>query len=433
MSTVTLVGVGTRAVNTNGNVTPGLPTGLLDGDLLIAWAAANSGAITFTPPAGWNTAVTLVDSSGPTLSIFWKSYVTGDADPLLTKVGSTAGSSLLAKVAAYRNADTINGPTVGVTYSSGATTGTTTGSIPGVAVTGDGLALLFAAWADDYSTQPTLPTGWTLLVNDTVGTTAGASYHASYQSVVSATSPATTVAGHPAAAATRIGVQLAINEGVGPAQTVTPGVVGAAASSSAPTVTPGALAVAPGVAGAAPSVASPSVVPGALSVTPGIVGAVASSSAPTVSPGAITASPPVIGTAAAPLAPTVGTGAPTVVPGVVGTAATPLAPTVTRGAITAAPGVVGAAPSVASPTVKGTLTVSPPLLTAAGSAYDPTVIGGPITISPDVAGAPAQAFTPRIRGDEIVFVIESGGVLDPRVPKKWNGTAWVPAPTKVLR
>jgi hypothetical protein len=213
VTTVSFVGAGTRATNTNGNITPTLPTGLLTGDLLIAWAQSASSAITFTPPSGWSTLTTIVDSSGPTLSIFWKAYASGDADPLLTKVGSASGATVLGKVVAYRNADVTTGPVNGTAYNTGATAGANAGPISGVAVTGDGRVLLLAAWGDDYGTAPATPSGWTLIVNDTAGSTAGVSYHASDQSVVGASSSAVTVTGHPTANATRVGVQIAINEG----------------------------------------------------------------------------------------------------------------------------------------------------------------------------------------------------------------------------
>lgn len=157
-------------------------------------------------------------------------------------------------------------------------------------------------------------------------------------------------------------------------------------------------------------------------------------SAPTVTipPGAITVSPPVIGAAPSSAGPVVTLGPPTISPsGPVGSAPTPRAPTVTRGAIMISPAKVTAPSSLGSPTVLGELTVSPALATYPGVALAPVVTGGPIAVTPDTVGDPAVAIVPRILGDDRVFAYTEPD-WDPRVPKKWTGTAWVAAPVHVL-
>lgn len=216
MTTVSYVGGGTRAVSINGNVTPTIPAGVADGDLLIAWATIASPTRTYlTAPSGW-TALTSITSSatnGPGLYVYWKRYSTGDADPLFSGTGSDAGAGVVAKCIAYRNADVTTGPVAGTTYNTGATTGSNAGPISGVAVSGDGRALILAAWANGYTTAPATPSGWTNVLNDKSAGTNPVSYASDDISVNGATSASVTITATPTAAASRVGVQIAIPEG----------------------------------------------------------------------------------------------------------------------------------------------------------------------------------------------------------------------------
>lgn len=215
-------------------------------------------------------------------------------------------------------------------------------------------------------------------------------------------------------------------------QTVAPDVVGTAATTLAPTAAPGPVGVTPGVASTAATTLAPTAAPGPLGVAPGVAGTAATALAPAAAPGPVGVTPGVASTAATALAPSVAAAGVTVSPPVVGTAATTLAPSAAPGAFGVTPGVAGTAASVASPAVTGTLTVSPPLVTADGSLFAPSVTPGTLIVTPDTAGDAAVALTPRIKGDGRVFVDQGEGVWDPRVPEKWNGSAWVPATTRVI-
>jgi hypothetical protein len=211
---VSFVAAGAQAANTNGSVTPALPAGITDGDLLLVVVATAAPARTFTAPAGWSTTTYATNSqaNGPRLAFAWKSYVTGDTAPLMTAGGTgVAGSGVVGKVLAYRNADTTAGPTFGTAYSSGATTGTTTGTIGGVAVTGLGLALLIGVWDNSKSTTATAA-GWTL-DTDASGTaaTVNVSWAVLEEAVSSSSSAGTAIVGHPTAAATMAGIQIGLN------------------------------------------------------------------------------------------------------------------------------------------------------------------------------------------------------------------------------
>src|SRR3954469_25536220 len=132
MTAVAYVDHGTRAVSTNGNITPALPTtGLADGDLLIAWAIIESNIRSYTtPPSGWNFLGSVVDSSGgPGLFFHYKFYASGDADPLEAGTGSDPGASVVGNIAIFRNAGV---PVLGTAYNTGATTGANAGPISGV-------------------------------------------------------------------------------------------------------------------------------------------------------------------------------------------------------------------------------------------------------------------------------------------------------------
>ena len=219
MSQVTFVAAGAQTTSTNGNVTPALPAGIADNDLLLVVWSISDNARTITAPTGWSTATYARDtaaSNGPSLGFVWKACVVAtDTAPLLTIGGTShAGAGVTAKVFAYRNADVTVGPVFGSTFTSGTTTGTSVGAISGVSVTGLGLALAIGAWADNWTSAPSTPSGWTLETNgNNSGATIGNSWAVFDKATNNTTSASVTISGTPAASTTRCGVQIAINEG----------------------------------------------------------------------------------------------------------------------------------------------------------------------------------------------------------------------------
>lgn len=215
MTQVVFVASGTAQNTTNGSVNSlAFPAGITDGDLLIAVIFISAPARTYTAPAGWSTTVTAQNTStnGPTIHVSTRVYVSGDTAPTFTAGGtSLPGAGVTARMLAYRNAGT--SVTLGTTYTSGATTGTSVGSITGVSVTGLGLALSLGAWSTSWTSAPSTPSGWTS--DDTQETTASTVNIAAGVfeiAVNNTTSASVTIVGNTTAA-TRVGVQIAIPEG----------------------------------------------------------------------------------------------------------------------------------------------------------------------------------------------------------------------------
>lgn len=218
MAQVTYVGAGTRATGVNGLVSPTLPAGLAAGDLMICFGAIAAPARNYPSPAGWATTTYISNSAatdGPRIFCSWKAYASGDTDPTWTTGGtSKPGSGVVAQIFAWRNADSIAGPTFGTGYTSGTTTGTDVGPVAGVPITGLGEALVFGAWASGYTTGPNQPSGWSNVVNQTTtGATVNVSIGLFSKDVSASTSPSVTIPGNPTTACTRAGVQVGINEG----------------------------------------------------------------------------------------------------------------------------------------------------------------------------------------------------------------------------
>lgn len=154
---VTYVGGGTSSTANNASVTPVLPAGILAGDLLVVVGIVRSPTATMTPPAGWSTTQYATNSTAPRIYLTSKTYVEGDTAPLMTLGNGVANNSVIGRVLAFRNAQP---PVLGTAYSSGATTGTTVGPVPGVAHADGGMAILVGGIASTSTATPTTPTGW---------------------------------------------------------------------------------------------------------------------------------------------------------------------------------------------------------------------------------------------------------------------------------
>jgi hypothetical protein len=104
----TFVAAGTAVTAVGVTVTPGLPAGYAEGDLLVIWAAIrNSGTGTVVCPTGW-TVLLQTDNIG----LFGKrSGVAGsESAPNVTVTGGVtgaAGSDVIAQMAAFRNLDLV--------------------------------------------------------------------------------------------------------------------------------------------------------------------------------------------------------------------------------------------------------------------------------------------------------------------------------------
>lgn len=217
---VSFVGSGAVATANNASVTPPLPSGLVDGDIIMVVGMVRAPARTFTAPAGWaavtyytNTGTGTAAASGHRIFMTWRRYVAGVTAPVMTIGGtSVTGADVIARVHAFRGARSDRDPVyVGSTYSSGTTTGTSIGPINGYFESANGgMTLAIGAQVDDFGT-PTTPSGWTLVATDeaTAGNDASLLvYRRDSTATNGAQGPAVTMASAPTAAAARVGVQM---------------------------------------------------------------------------------------------------------------------------------------------------------------------------------------------------------------------------------
>src|SRR5437870_974588 len=107
---ITFLGVGAAAAANNASVTPALPTGLVAGDLMIAYVTARGNG-TIGDPAGWTVRFEEQWYATDNLhkaQIAWRIFQTGDTAPAFTYTGGAAGDDVIGQIAAYRGADRVN-------------------------------------------------------------------------------------------------------------------------------------------------------------------------------------------------------------------------------------------------------------------------------------------------------------------------------------
>lgn len=166
------VDVGAAVSGNNASLTPPLPAGLVEGDLMVLFASIrNSGAGFPNPPTGWNPKL-----YSENVALLSKRYVSGDAAPLVTFGGGVANADTMARIAAWRRAGEtvvtslgqLNGSAQDIAY-------------PALAIPDDDLLIIDAAWkADDYSANTARPSPGTFTsiggVTSTAGDDAGMSW-----------------------------------------------------------------------------------------------------------------------------------------------------------------------------------------------------------------------------------------------------------------
>lgn len=95
------VAAGTAATADNASVSPALPAGWAEGDLLVIWAAIrNSGTGSITVPAGW-TAMLGTDN----IALLGRRATSSESAPTVNISGGAAGADVIAQMAAWRNAE----------------------------------------------------------------------------------------------------------------------------------------------------------------------------------------------------------------------------------------------------------------------------------------------------------------------------------------
>lgn len=163
--TITALTVGTATTGNNAAVTPGAPSGLAEGDLMVIVAAIrNSGTGTPNTPSGW---VKISDNAN--LCMFGRYFQTGDVMPSITFTGGVANADTYARALKARGvAKDMLTEQPGSAISNGSAQNIT---YPSYDVLGDNHLLLMALWKQDDATSIATPSGWTDrgLTNQTTG------------------------------------------------------------------------------------------------------------------------------------------------------------------------------------------------------------------------------------------------------------------------
>lgn len=97
--TPTFIAAGTAAHADNASVTPGMPAGVQEGDLLLVLAAIrSSGTGSVDGPAGYTT----LSGGGLNFALFGKTHDGSESDPTVTFTGGSAGDTTSAQMCAFR-------------------------------------------------------------------------------------------------------------------------------------------------------------------------------------------------------------------------------------------------------------------------------------------------------------------------------------------
>jgi hypothetical protein len=144
------VAAGTAATANNASVTPALPAGWQEGDLLLILATIrNSGTGTVVAPTGY-TALLAADN----WALFGKRAAVAESAPTVTVTGGAAGADVLSQMAAWRNTELIPATTAYQLNPSGANI-----TYPGVAAFQSSWdVILYLGWRQSSWTVPNVAT-----------------------------------------------------------------------------------------------------------------------------------------------------------------------------------------------------------------------------------------------------------------------------------
>jgi hypothetical protein len=154
--TISNITVGTAATGNNASVTPGTPSGLAAGDLVIILAAIRNTAGAPATPAGWTAVAANTTANVRMFGRFWQ---TGDTIPLITFAGGVANADTYARALKCRGAalDTL----VETTAAAQDNVSAANIAYPAFDTPGSDMLLLLAAWKQDDATTYSTPSGWT--------------------------------------------------------------------------------------------------------------------------------------------------------------------------------------------------------------------------------------------------------------------------------
>jgi hypothetical protein len=153
--TITYRGAGVADSGDNATLTPGLPSGLVQGDGLLLFAAIRNTSATVDTPAGWS-AVGDVGNG----AVFVRLYHHGDTAPEVTFSGGSAGDTTVAQIAAFQGTE-IDPATLTHAMASQVNGSAQDIATPALAVTLDNCVVLYYGWKQDDFDSSTQPSGST--------------------------------------------------------------------------------------------------------------------------------------------------------------------------------------------------------------------------------------------------------------------------------
>lgn len=163
--TITSKTVGTATTGVNASVVPGTPSGLLDGDLVLIFAAIrNNGAGTVNTPSGWTRVATMEN-----LAVLGRYFQTGDTMPTVTFTGGVANADTYARAIKWRGTglDVLTESAASTASNASAANITT----PSLNLPGPDHAVVMFVWKQDDATSLSTPSTFTAdgLTNMTTG------------------------------------------------------------------------------------------------------------------------------------------------------------------------------------------------------------------------------------------------------------------------
>lgn len=164
--TITDLTVGAASLGLNLPVTPGTPSGLAVGDLVLIFSAIrNSGVGVANCPTGWTPLI----AGANNVQLCGRFWETGDVMPSMTFTGGVATADTYSRALKVRGAGLDTLTELAATLQSNVSAQNI--AYPALDVTGADQLLLMALWKQDDATSIATPAGWTSqgLTNSTFG------------------------------------------------------------------------------------------------------------------------------------------------------------------------------------------------------------------------------------------------------------------------
>ena len=197
---------------TNGaDLTPALPAGWAENDILLL-LVARSDNTAITTPSGWTkltpSGAAETNTSAQIVSVYWKRATSGETAPTVTAGTGTVVRG--ARIFAIRGCPTGSDPFVGSSRSNNAASATVS-TVSMTPSENDTLNIFLVAYEDDPNSYAQ-PSGWSLFTagSSTLGNDMGLAVSSLTQTTAAALNPSTTVSGGPFADSPNVGILLSL-------------------------------------------------------------------------------------------------------------------------------------------------------------------------------------------------------------------------------